>query len=140
MSTRLKEKQERIRQILAALAEESAKETPIVVEGNNDVVALRGFDVEGILITVKTGGKSFLEVVTEIEKSGVENVVLFLDFDRRGVEGTQRLKRYFEQARIKVDLSFWNALRTLIGKELQCVEGLPAYMENLSNKTGVLTV
>ena len=136
----MKEKQERIRKVLAALAEESAKDTPIVVEGKKDVEALRGFDVEGVVITVKTGGKSYLEVVTEIENSGVENIVLFLDFDRRGVEGTKLLKRHFEQAKIKVDLSYWNTLKTLIGKELQCVEGLPVYMKNLSIKTGVLTI
>lgn len=137
MSTRLKEKQDKIFQILNALVEESAEGTPIIVEGKKDVDALRGFGVEGVMVTVKTGGKSFLDVVSEIEQAGAEEVVLFLDFDRRGREGTKCLKNHFERAKIKANLSFWRALLALVGKELHCIEGLGAYMETLSFKIGV---
>jgi len=137
LSTRLKEKQEKILQILNALAEESAKGTPIIVEGKKDVEALRGFGVEGAIITAKTGGKSFLDVVSEIEQAGAGEVVLFLDFDRRGKEGTKLLKQHFEREKIKVNVSFWCALLALVGKEIQCVEGLAAYMETLRVKIGV---
>jgi 2,5-diamino-6-(ribosylamino)-4(3H)-pyrimidinone 5'-phosphate reductase len=84
LSTRLKKKEEKVLQILDALVEESAKGTPIVVEGKKDVEALRGFGVEGPMVTAKTGGKSFLDVVSEIEQAGAVEVVLFFDFDRRG--------------------------------------------------------
>jgi 5S rRNA maturation endonuclease (ribonuclease M5) len=137
LSTRLKEKQEKILQILNALAEESAEGTPIIVEGKKDVDALRGFGVEGAVVTVKTGGKSFLDVVSELEEAGAEEVVLFLDFDRRGKEGTKCLKKHFERAKIKANLSFWRALLALVGRELQCIEGLVAYMETLRVKIGV---
>ena len=82
MSTRLKEKEEKVLQILDALVEESAKGTPIVVEGKKDVETLRAFGVEGTVISVKTGGKSFIDVISEIEQTGAVEVVLFLDFDR----------------------------------------------------------
>jgi len=137
LSTRLKEKQEKILQILNALAEESAEGTPIIVEGKKDVDALRGFGVEGAVVTVKTGGKSFLDVVSEIEEAGAEEVVLFLDFDRRGREGTKCLKKHFERVKIKANLGFWRALLALVGRELQCIEGLVAYMETLRVKIGV---
>ena len=83
MSTRLKEKEEKIQQIITKLAEESAKGKPIVVEGKKDEQTLRILGVNGIILTVKTGGKSFLEATAEIEKLGAREVILLLDFDRR---------------------------------------------------------
>lgn len=139
MSTRLKEKEEKIIQILEALAEESAKGKPIVVEGKKDVDALRALGVEGAVLTVKTGGKSFLDVVSEIEKMGVPEVILFLDFDRRGKEGTKRLKQSLERAKIKLNTKFWRALSALVGKEIQCVESLTAYLRTLHTKIAAST-
>ena len=136
MSTRLKDEEEKILQVLEALAEESAKGTPIVVEGKKDVEALRVLGVAGTVLTVKTGGKSFLDVLSEIEQLGVPEVILLLDFDRRGKEGTKRLKQSLEQAKIKHNVKFWRALSALAGKEIQCIESLTAYMVNLRIKIG----
>ena len=134
MSTRLKEKEEKILQVLEALSEESAKGTPIVVEGKKDVEALRASGVVGTVVTVKTGGKSFLDTVSEIEKMGVPEVIMFLDFDRRGKEGTKRLKQSLERAKIKPNVKFWRALSALVGKEIQCIESLTAYLDTLHAK------
>jgi 5S rRNA maturation endonuclease (ribonuclease M5) len=136
LSTRLKEKEEKILQVLEALAEESAKGTPIVVEGKKDVDALRASGVTGTMIKVKTGGKSFLDTVSEIEKMGVPEVILFLDFDRRGREGTKRLKQSLERARIKPNVKFWRALSALVGKEIQCIESLTTYLDTIRKKVG----
>jgi 5S rRNA maturation endonuclease (ribonuclease M5) len=137
--TRLKEKEEKILQILSALVEESAKGTSIVVEGKKDVEALRAFGVEGTIVTAKTGGKSFLDVVSEIEQTGAAEVVLFLDFDRRGKEGTERLKQSLERAKIKPNVKFWRELSALVGKEIQCVESLTAYLRTLHTKIAAST-
>jgi 5S rRNA maturation endonuclease (ribonuclease M5) len=134
LSTRLKEKEEKILQVLEALAEESAKGTPIVVEGKKDVDALRALGVAGTVLTVKTGGKSFLDAVCEIEKSGVPEVILFLDFDRRGKEGTKHLKKSLERAKIKPNIKFWRELSALVRKEIQCIESLTAYLHTLHEK------
>jgi len=134
LSTRLKEKEEKILQILEALAEESAKGKPIVVEGKKDVDALRALGVAGAVLTVKTGGKSFLDVVSEIEKMRVPEVILFLDFDRRGKQGTKRLKQSLERAKVKPNTKFWRELSALVGKEIQCVESLTAYLVTLRAK------
>ena len=134
MLKRLKEKEEKIQQVLADLREESSRRTPILVEGKKDVEALRTLGVKGNIITVKTGGKSFLDVVSEIEKARVSEVVLLLDFDRRGKQGTNRLRNALEHAGIKVTLKSWTALLKTVGKDLQCVEGLEAYLENLQGK------
>ncbi len=134
MSTRLKEKEEKILHVLEALAEEAAIGTPIMVEGKKDVDALRVLGVAGTVVTVKTGGKSFLDAVSEIEKMNVPEVILLLDFDRRGKEGTKRLKQSLERAKIKPNLKFWRTLSALVEKEIQCVESLTAYMQNLRAK------
>jgi len=134
LSTRLKEREEKILQILNALVEESAKGTLIIVEGKKDVEALRVLGVEGAVLTVKTGGKSFLGVVSEIEQMGASEVILFLDFDRRGKEGTKHLKQNLERAKIKPNVKFWRELSGLVGKEIQCVESLTAYLNTLRAK------
>jgi 5S rRNA maturation endonuclease (ribonuclease M5) len=134
LSTRLKEKEEKILQVLEALAEASAKGKPIVVEGKKDVEALRASGVAGTVLTVKTGGKSFLDAVSEIEKMGAPEVILFLDFDRRGKEGTKHLKQSLERAKIKPNTKFWRELSALVGKEIQCIESLTAYLDTLHAK------
>jgi 5S rRNA maturation endonuclease (ribonuclease M5) len=136
LSTRLKEKEEKILQVLEALAEESAKGTPIVVEGKKDVDTLRALGIAGTVLTVKTGGKSFLDAVCEIEKLGEPEVILFLDFDRRGKEGTKQLKKSLERAKIKPNIKFWRDLSALVRKEIQCIESLTAYLTTLRLKIG----
>jgi len=133
---RLQEKEEGITQILNALAEESAKGTLILVEGKKDVKALRILGIEGSMLTVKTGGRSFVDVVSELEESRTPKVILLLDFDRRGKEGTKRLQLSLEKAKIKTDVELWRALSRLAGRDVQCVEGLVAYIENLRTKAG----
>lgn len=135
----LKEKEEKATEALARLAEESAKGTPILVEGKKDVDALRKLGVAGPVVTVKTGGKSFIDVVSELEEAETPRVILLLDFDRRGKQGTNRLRHNLERAGIKVDLEVWLALLGSVGKDAQCVEGLDAYLENLKARTGNLS-
>ena len=134
MSTRLREKREKLDQLLAILADEAVKGKPIVVEGKKDVRALQELGVNGTVLTVKTGGKSFLEASMEIEKLGADTVILLLDFDRRGKEWTARLKRDLERTRIRADTRFWGKLQALVGREIQCVESLPAYLSTLQQK------
>ena len=121
------------------MAEASAKGTLIVVEGKKDVEALRALGVAGTVLTVKTGGKSFLDAVSEIEQIDALEVILFLDFDRRGKEGTKRLKQSLERARIKPNVKFWRELSALVGKEIQCVESLTAYLRTLHTKIAAST-
>ena len=114
--------------------EESAKGTPILVEGKKDLETLRALGVRGTILTAKTGGKSFLDVLSEIEQIGAAEVVLLLDFDRRGKEGTKLLKKHLERTMNKPNINFWHDLSALLGKEIQCIEGLTTYLETLRVK------
>ena len=134
MSTWLREKEKKILKVLEALSAESAEGKTIIVEGKKDIKALRALGVAGTMLSVKTGGKSFLDAVSEIERMGGPEVILFLDFDRRGKEGTKCLRRSLERVKIKPNIKFWRELSALVGKEIQCVESLTAYMRTLRAK------
>ena len=83
---------------------------------------------------MKTGGKSFLQATEEIEKTGATEVILLLDFDRRGKEGTLRLKQNLERAKIKVNMRFWLDLQALVGRDVACIESLPTYLNTLPER------
>ena len=139
MLRRLQEKEEKLTEALNTLAEESARGTTVLVEGRKDVETLRNLGVQGPILTVKTGGKSFLDVISELEELKLTKVVLLLDFDRRGKQGTNRLRRNLERTGIKVDLAVWLALLGSVGKDVQCVEGLTAYLKRLKARIGVIS-
>jgi 5S rRNA maturation endonuclease (ribonuclease M5) len=136
MSDKLKNRTEKIQQVLDKLSKEAEKGTLLVVEGQKDVIALRELNVHGDVISSKTSGKSFLDTLTEIEQRNAREVILLLDFDRRGVEWTHRLKQHLEKTRIKPNLTFWNELYGLVSRDVKDIEGLPAYLETLKKRIG----
>jgi 5S rRNA maturation endonuclease (ribonuclease M5) len=135
LSKRIKDKIEKIEEILERIALQSTKETPIIVEGQTDVDTLRKLAISGQLIAAKTR-KSFLALVTEVEKLDVEEVILLMDFDRRGREWTKRLVQYLERTRIKPNTFFWEELRRWVGRDVKDIEGLLSYLHTLKKKTG----
>jgi len=135
LSTRLKEKIERIEELLERLALQSAKGIPIIVEGQNDIDVLRKLAFCGDIIAAKTR-KSFLALVTEIETLDIEEVVLLMDFDRRGKEWTKRLTRYLEQTKVKPNAFFWQELRNLVSHNIKDIEGLLPFLQTLRKKIG----
>lgn len=137
MSTRLKEKEEQILQVLEHLAVENMEGKPIIVEGKKDAEALKKLGVGGRIIFAKSGGKNVLGVISEIEKMSTGEVILMLDFDRRGKQLTEYLRRYMEGTGIKVNVHFWLRLSSLVSREVKDVEGLAAYMETLKSKIGL---
>ena len=134
MSDRLKEKEEKLQHIIAKLAEESAEGKPVVVEGKKDAQTLRDLGLSGKIVMIKTGGKSFLQATEEIEQLRAHEVILLLDFDQRGKEGTIRLKHNLERAKVKVNTGYWKELFSLVGREIQCVESLTSYLDTLRQK------
>jgi len=132
----LKEREDRIQQVLACLIEESSRGILVIVEGKNDVETLRQLGVEGDIVSAKTGGKTQQDVICELEESGAKEVIMLLDFDKRGREWTRVLKQRLEKARIKPNLTFWNDLMRFAGREVKDVEGLASYIQTLKKKAG----
>jgi 5S rRNA maturation endonuclease (ribonuclease M5) len=129
---------EEVQRVLNCLIEESTKGTPILVEGKKDVQALRELGVTGKIISAKTAGKSRLDVLLEIEQSGQREIILLLDFDRRGKEWTEKLKQDLERIGTKPNLLLWNKLFGILGRDVKDVEGLVAYMRTLKKKASLL--
>lgn len=134
MSTKTEKRLEKIRNLLERLEKQSTKGIPIVVEGRNDVLALHRLGIAGDLILAKTSGKSFLDVLSEIEKTGKPEIILLFDFDRRGKEWTSRLTRRLEGLKITPNLVFWRMLLGLVGRDVKDIEGLASFLETLENK------
>jgi 5S rRNA maturation endonuclease (ribonuclease M5) len=133
LSARLREKEEKIQHVLQCLAAESSGGSPIIVEGKKDVETLRTLSIEGKIIPAKSG-KSFLDVVSEVEEGRPKQVILLLDFDRRGQELTRRLKQHLETAKITPNTTFWRELFSILGKDVKDIEGLRAYLGTLKRK------
>jgi len=136
MSETLKKRLEKISEVLSRVAMESMKGVPIVVEGKADVEALRRLDVKGDLIAAKSGARSILDVLDEVERRGKREVVLLMDFDRRGREWTKRLAQRLEQVKMRPNTRLWSELSGLVRRDVKDVEGLPAYIETLKRKVG----
>lgn len=134
MSAHLKEKEEKILQVLERLAKESSKGTPIIVEGKKDVESLRALGIEGKIIASKAGGRSRLNLISQIENKSVKEVILLFDFDRTGREETAHIKQQLERSRIKANSLFRAELIGLVGREVKDIEGLDAYLATLRGK------
>ena len=135
-SSKAEKKLEKILKLLERLTTESTKGTPIIVEGRNDVNALHELGLQGDIISAKSSGKSFLDVLGEVEGRGKREVILLMDFDRHGKEWTNRLARRLEEMRITPNLLFWKRLLGLVGRDVKDIEGLATYLETLRKKVG----
>lgn len=135
MSTKTEKRLEKICNLLERLEKQSAKGTPIIVEGKNDVKALHRLGITGNMILAKTCGKSFLDVLSEIERQQKREVILLFDFDRRGKEWTGRMARRLEGIKIVPNLLFWRTLLGLAGRDIKDIEGLASYLETLKSRT-----
>jgi len=135
LSTHLREKMEQIQQILEQLAEENKSGKPILVEGRKDAEALKTLGINGKIIFAKKGLKTRLDVVSEIEKSSPNEIILMLDFDKEGRELTEHLKIHIEKTGIKANIHYWLKLSSLTGREVKDVEGLAKYLETLKIKS-----
>ena len=120
--------------MLDELSVESRNGAIIIVEGRKDVAALRKLGIVGEIVPAKSSGKSFIEIVSEVEEIENRNIILLMDFNRRGTEWTKRLVKHLERKRVKVNDRFWRELRNLVGRSVKDVEGLATYMETLKRE------
>lgn len=134
MSTHLGQKLEKILEILDKLATESAKGIPVVVEGTSDINALRHLSITGKIIPVKASGKTFIDMIDEVVNAGKSEIILLMDFDRRGKEWTKRMEQHLQELKIKPNTLFWNGLLKLVRRDVKDIEGLPTYLETLKKK------
>ncbi|MCS7120455.1 MAG: toprim domain-containing protein [Nitrososphaerota archaeon] len=136
MSTLLGKKREELLELIDDLRDCLNEGMPVIVEGENDVETLKSLGVNGDIIAAKAYGKNFHGILEEIESRKKSEVILLMDFDRRGRQMTKKLQGDLERMRIKPNLRIWRELVRLAGKDLKDVEGLLTYMRTLERKIG----
>lgn len=126
-----KERFEALQELFKVLSELNRK-VPIIVEGRNDVIALRTLGLQGEIIQVH-GGKNLYELSEEIHER-FEQVILLIDWDRKGETLMKTLGDYlsglWEGYR-----TFRETLRFLCRDEALEVEEIPALMERLKRRS-----
>jgi 5S rRNA maturation endonuclease (ribonuclease M5) len=127
----IERRMEEKKKVLKNLSEEMSNGIPLIVEGYKDVKALTRLGLKGEVICVKTMGKSFLDVINDIERGNFKEIILLMDFDRQGRKMTKRLTRNFEVMKIKSNLIFWKKLSHLVGRNVKDIEGLATYFETM---------
>ena len=127
---------EEIWRVLEDLKMRMTEGTLVIVEGQKDVESLRRIGADGKILPVKASGRSLLAALREIERWRSKEVILLMDFDRRGRELTMRIARNLEMMKVKPDLTFWRRLLSLLGRDVKDIESLAGYLETLSGKTG----
>lgn len=135
-SSSMEKKLEETLRVLDDLAVESANGIPIIVEGRRDVEALNELKIKGNIIQAKSGGKNVLDLLNIIESYGKDEVILLLDFDRRGRELMRYLTQCLEKTKIRPNTAFWRKLSSFLRRDVKDIEGLSAYVKTLMRKTG----
>lgn len=110
-------------QELARLASDGAV---VVVEGRRDVISLSKLGINGRFFVLVNGNR-MIENIGELEKE--QEIVLLVDFDRRGKELVAFCERHLGRRKnIHLNTEIWRKLKNLIGKYVKDVEGLVAYL------------
>ncbi len=132
----LERKIERTIFLLERLRDESSEGALLLVEGQKDAEALRSIGVKSEILAIKSCGENLIDLIDRIEKCGKREIILLMDFDRYGREITERLVQNLERIRVKINLSFWRELSSLMERDLKDIEGLVTYLETLEKKSG----
>jgi len=99
---------------------------PIIVEGKNDEFALRKLGVRGLILRLNTG-QSILNFCEDVARTYNE-VILLTDWDRKGKQLFNKLKKNFKFTRVKIIVNFWSDLKKYCSKEILEVEYLTKFL------------
>lgn len=107
---------------------------PVVVEGKNDVKALRNLDLGGSIMSFNVG----LSTVNFAEFMSKEHdtIILLPDWDHKGTKLMKEWRNQFRALGVKVIDELWVRLFKLVKKEITCVEDLDRLVVRL--KTAVI--
>lgn len=121
------ERAERLREVLEALAEIN-KSIPVIVEGKNDVNALRKLGLSGQVITLHRGATiyDFCEEIAE----KFPRVVLLTDWDEKGEILYSSLSDYL-RGHIEDFSAVRGMLKMLCQKDVRDIEGIPKLLSRL---------
>jgi len=128
-----KEQLDELEKLLGRLRAASL-ESPVLVEGERDVAALRALGLEGELLKLNRG--EGLVALTDALSARHQKIILLTDWDYKGVELHDRLGRLLRDAQVSSDDFFWSRLKKLTGGGCRTVESLPALLAQLRERAG----
>jgi len=108
---------------------------PVLVEGKRDKEALIELGLTGEILIVNTG-HTLMEICEDFGHRYTE-IILMLDWDRKGKELTERIERNLVPLGVKTDKAFMVRIFHLVSKETKEVEALDKLMERLRVPPGM---
>ncbi len=106
--------------------------SPIIVEGKRDAIALRNLGYKGELIELNDGKSILFTVEILAKKLGRQGIfVILMDWDRTGEKLAKKLQRYGESCDLVPNLQIRKNLSSLCSKDVACIEELPAFINML---------
>ena len=125
------ERLNRVEEVLNEIKEMSESGSIIIVEGKNDVIALRELGVAGqIEIATYRPLFIFAEEISQKSNKNTE-VIILTDWDKRGGFLASRISEYLRSMDTIPNNSLRSKLSSLVRKEVTEVEGLSRYIEKL---------
>lgn len=102
---------------------------PVIVEGINDIKALRNIEIEREIISINQGLSLvvFAEEVAKIHKV----VILLTDWDFKGRQLLKELRKQFRALGVKVIDEIWVQLMKYAKKDITCIEDLDKLVARL---------
>ncbi len=122
------EQLERLEGLLEELRAASLQ-APVLVEGERDAAALRELGVEGRVLCLNRG-QSIVRRCEELAQSH-SSVILLTDWDWKGRQLHDKLRRGLEACGATADERIWVSLRQLCGGWCRTVEDLPSLLSRL---------
>jgi 5S rRNA maturation endonuclease (ribonuclease M5) len=127
-----KDNVERIFKSLEDLKEKN-RSIPIVVEGKNDIRALRRLNFEGEILQLHS--RMTIEGFCRNLASHHKEVILLLDWDPKGKRLTASLIKHLNSYEVKTDFDFWKLCFSM-ASQMSNVESLPSVFYRLASENG----
>lgn len=119
---------DKLDKIVDELAERSRLEV-IIVEGTRDIDALRKLDVDGNIRSLQVGN-SIMNFCEQLS-SEYERFIILTDWDRKGGQFANLLRKAIESCGARFDDSVRANIARLTKKSIKDVQGLPGFIESL---------
>ncbi len=124
---------ERIFKSLEDLKEKN-RTVPIVVEGKNDIRALRKLSFDGEILQLHSR-MTIEKFCRELSRNHKE-VILLMDWDPKGKRLTSSLIRHLNSYEVRTDYDFWKLCFSMVS-QMSNVESLPSAFYRLTSVNGV---
>jgi|Deesub1362A_J573_1020465.scaffolds.fasta_scaffold00267_11 5S rRNA maturation endonuclease (ribonuclease M5) len=125
------ERLRRLNTLFQELRDKAREGWVIMVEGERDVIALRGLEVEGEIWPIGRRPKNELVDVAGRKRL---DVIIMTDWDRRGNEIEKMLVKKLSTWGKIPDTIFKDKLRHLVGREISSLEEIGSFIASLEKR------